>query len=269
METIKLHGIKWNVHHANDIKTNPIDFIFCIQGNSTRESMIRVYKVMFQYPVDEKGYTLYYGDISKAEYYILNSLTYTKMCEDYDPYSSKWYLNYTSVDMIASDYNYATVFKSLKDIEDRINDRTNELAYMLSYIADSIDDAKESASKNKILDIKAHKSRYNGYASYLWNEKEGKTLEDIAWYFNEFHTSTGILSTKIEDNKIKFRLDRSGRVEFQLKGDNGYIQHWRNYGKKDTLYTATTECAYDAVMWLLQRAYHTLPIMDKYEHYSR
>lgn len=264
-ETIIKHNIEWNIHHANDIETNPIDFLYCFQGDSTREHVIRVYKVECQYPVDEDGISLYSDDFFQAQYYILYTLLYTKQSELYDPYGENWYLNYTTIDQIADDYNSAQIFETMEDLENNINSWVHTLTYMLSYIADSAEDAKEAAEKTKILDIAPHILRYDGYQNYNVNPD---SLEDIAWYFNEFASSIGILSTKIIKDMIHFNLDRNAKVTFRLKNGKGYLKHWRTHDKAGTICKVTTQNAFEAVQWLLFKAYHKLPLRDKWDAYE-
>lgn len=215
--------------------------------------------------MDDEGFTLFSDDIFKAQYYILYSLSYSKKCEEYDPYGKKWYLNYTSIDEIANDYTFARVYESLDKLEARIVNRERELAYMLSYIAESSQEAEEAAKHHtQIISMSSHEERYNGYERY-----NNPSLTDIAWYFNEFHSSIGIMSMKIEDDKIYMNLDRDGRVMFQLKQNNGYLEYWRNSDKKGTLCTVTTWCAFEAVKWLLYKANHELPLRDYFSEYKR
>ena len=263
-KTINKYSIEWNVHHANDMQNNPIDFLYCFQGDSTREHCVRVYKVEFQHPVDENGASLFCDDIFKAEYFILYTLLYDKRFEEYDPYGEKWYMNYTSIDQIAWDFSGAKVFRSFEKLEQMINGRTDQLAYMLSYITESPEEAKEAAGKTRILSLSSHEERYDGCNNCSFRNA---SLEDIAWYFNEFASSLGILSTKIEKDRICFHIDREGRAVFQIKNDRGYMEHWRENewredSKEETLCTVRIDRAFDAVRWLLYKANHELPIKD-------
>ncbi len=256
--TIKKHEIEWNVHHANDIETNPIDFLYCFQGDSTRDSSICVYKVLFQNAIGKNGYPTYCDDIFKAKYFILYILSYHKKSEKHDPYGDEWYLNYTTIDQIAMDYDLVFVYESLEEIEHRINNRSNELAYMLSYLAESPEEAKEASEKNGIISISSHPQRYDGYRGYQLSGQD--SLADIAGYFNEFGTSIGILSTKIYKDRIYLHLDGERNVIFQIKNDKGYLEHWMYDDKEGTLCTFMTYRAFDAVRWLLALANHELPL---------
>ena len=264
IQKIKKHSIEWNVHRANDIETNDIDFLYCFRGDSTRESPITVYKVEFQHPKDENGFSLNCEDIFAAQYYILYELRYSKESEEFNPYGKNWYLNYTTTDRISSDYSGASVFESMEEVEKDINERNNILAYMLSYIAESADEAVEAADRHKIISLSAHKEKYDGYKSYALQKNE---LKDLAWYFLEFSTSIGIMSTKIEKDRILFSLDREAIVEFWLENDKGYLRFWRKYDKEGTMYTAVTNCAFEAVQWLLYKANHRLILRDMYDTY--
>ncbi len=137
------------------------------------------------------------------------------------------------------------------------------LAYFLSHITDSPEEAIEAAGKTGIISVSSHKERYNGYENYAL--RPNTPIEDIAWYFNEFHTSIGILSTKIENDRIYFNLDRDGKAVFRLENNRGYLEHWREHRwehKEDTLCTFATRHAFDAVKWLLFMANHELPLRE-------
>ena len=267
METVKKFKIEWNVHRANDIETNPVDFLYCFQGDSTRDHCVHVHKVVFQPHMHKDGYALPWDDVFKSEYFILHRMIYSKKCEEYDPYGDKWYLNYTSLREIAGDYDHGIVFRSFEELEKRIENRVNELAYMLSHISESTEEAQEAAERTKILSISAHEMRYDGYVNYKYNEKTD--LETVLWYFNEFASSIGILSAKIRNGTIHLNMDREGRATFTIRNDKGYLKHWRTDNRKGTLHTAATENAFEAVKWLLERAYYELPLHERHMPYRR